>query len=163
MGLLDQLWDDTVAGPAPETGLGKLRKHSTFSFRSNSGNKEVESVARSNSEDLSDEVHRNVTRSIMILKPRPGNLTINGNDGGSSSAPASPAGSTPPVSPFTPSGSPFSGGRESNRFRRRLSSDAYERGAASSAPTAVPIRAAAAAATTAMGDGSRGTPPTYNV
>ncbi|KAI3897495.1 hypothetical protein MKW92_032843 [Papaver armeniacum] len=146
MGLLDQLWDDTVAGPAPETGLGKLRKHSTFSFRSNSGNK----------------VHRNVTRSIMILKPRPGNLTINGNDGGSSSAPASPAGSTPPVSPFTPSGSPFSGGRESNRFRRRLSSDAYERGAASSAPTAVPIRAAAAA-TTAMGDGSRGTPPTYNV
>ncbi|KAI3956101.1 hypothetical protein MKW98_027415 [Papaver atlanticum] len=164
MGLLDQLWDDTVAGPAPETGLGKLRKHSTFSFRSNSGNKEVESVARSNSEDLSDEVHRNVTRSIMILKPRPGNLTINGNDGGGSSAPASPAGSTPPVSPFTPSGSPFSGGRESNRFRRRLSSDVYERGAASSAPTGVPIRAAAATATAAaMGDGSRGTPPTYNM
>ncbi|KAI3994714.1 hypothetical protein MKX01_002330, partial [Papaver californicum] len=104
MGLLDQLWDDTVAGPTPDTGLGKLRKYSTFSFRSNSGNKEVESVARSNSEDLTEEMHRNVTRSIMIK--RPGNLTI-GNDGGSS-APASPAGSTPPVSPFTPSGSPFS-------------------------------------------------------
>ncbi|MCL7048793.1 hypothetical protein MKW94_001292, partial [Papaver nudicaule] len=105
MGLLDQLWDDTVAGPRPDTGLGKLRKHSTFSFRSNSGSKEVEPVARSNSEDLTEEVHRNVTRSIMIIKPRPGNLTIS-NDG--SSAPASPAGSTPPVSPFTPSGSPFS-------------------------------------------------------
>ncbi|KAK3029989.1 hypothetical protein RJ639_038088 [Escallonia herrerae] len=37
MGLLDQLWDDTLAGPRPDTGLGKLRKHSTFSFRSNSG------------------------------------------------------------------------------------------------------------------------------
>lgn len=34
MGLLDQLWDDTVAGPRPENGLGKLRKHDTFSFRS---------------------------------------------------------------------------------------------------------------------------------
>uniref|UniRef100_A0A0E0IK96 Uncharacterized protein n=1 Tax=Oryza nivara TaxID=4536 RepID=A0A0E0IK96_ORYNI len=25
MGLLDQLWDDTVAGPRPDSGLGKLR------------------------------------------------------------------------------------------------------------------------------------------
>lgn len=37
MSLLDHLWDDTVAGPTPESGLGKLRKHSTFSSRSNSG------------------------------------------------------------------------------------------------------------------------------
>ena len=36
MSLLDQLWDDTVAGPRPESGLGKLRKQSTFSARSNS-------------------------------------------------------------------------------------------------------------------------------
>lgn len=27
MGLLDKLWDDTVAGPRPDTGLGRLRKH----------------------------------------------------------------------------------------------------------------------------------------
>lgn len=39
MGLLDQLWDDTLAGPRPESGLGKLRKHSTFSGRPTSGNK----------------------------------------------------------------------------------------------------------------------------
>jgi hypothetical protein len=26
MGLLDKLWDDTVAGPRPDTGLGRLRK-----------------------------------------------------------------------------------------------------------------------------------------
>ncbi|CAH2036634.1 unnamed protein product [Thlaspi arvense] len=26
-----QLWDDTVAGPAPESGLGKLRKHASLS------------------------------------------------------------------------------------------------------------------------------------
>ena len=39
MGLLDKLWDDTLAGPRPETGLGRLRKHSSFGFRSNSGGK----------------------------------------------------------------------------------------------------------------------------
>lgn len=38
MGLLDHLWDDTVAGPRPENGLGKLRKQHTFSFRPSSGN-----------------------------------------------------------------------------------------------------------------------------
>lgn len=37
MSLLNQLWDDTVAGPPPENGLGKLRKFSTFNFRPNSG------------------------------------------------------------------------------------------------------------------------------
>ncbi|MBA0771200.1 hypothetical protein Gotri_019698 [Gossypium trilobum] len=36
MGLLDQLWDDTVAGPRPDTGLGKLRKQSKFTFWPNS-------------------------------------------------------------------------------------------------------------------------------
>lgn len=34
MGLLDKLWDDTLAGPRPESGLGRLRKHSSFSPRS---------------------------------------------------------------------------------------------------------------------------------
>lgn len=38
MGLLDHLWDDTVAGPLPENGLGKLQKHHTFSFRPSSAN-----------------------------------------------------------------------------------------------------------------------------
>ncbi|KAF8772283.1 hypothetical protein HU200_005927 [Digitaria exilis] len=30
MGLLEQLWDETVAGPRPESGLGRLRKYSSF-------------------------------------------------------------------------------------------------------------------------------------
>ncbi|GMY21757.1 dormancy-associated protein homolog 3 isoform X1 [Fagus crenata] len=131
MGLLDQLWDDTVAGPRPENGLGKLRKHSTFSFRSGSGKvmfgivsilRVLASAARFNitesdggnmrsfGEESTEEAMR-VTRSIMIIKP-PGYQ--NG------SPPVSPAGSTPPVSPF-------SGGRESFRFRRRSTSDAYEK------------------------------------
>ncbi|KAJ8752522.1 hypothetical protein K2173_004810 [Erythroxylum novogranatense] len=91
MGLLDQLWDDTVAGPRPENGLGKLRKHSTFSFRPNSGKEFEGGNARSYGDDTSEEVMR-VSRSIMIVKP-PGYQ--------SGSPPVSPAGSTPPVSPFS--------------------------------------------------------------
>ncbi|GER55270.1 dormancy/auxin associated family protein [Striga asiatica] len=114
MGLLDQLWDDTVAGPRPDTGLGKLRKHSTFSFRPNSG-KESEAVngGRSIVEEAGgDEVR--VTRSIMIVKPPQSDQK--------DSPPVSPAGSTPPVSPFA-----GAGGKEAFRFRRRSASFAYEK------------------------------------
>ncbi|KAJ8448278.1 hypothetical protein Cgig2_025202 [Carnegiea gigantea] len=31
MGFLHKLWDETLAGPAPESGLGKLRKYNSFS------------------------------------------------------------------------------------------------------------------------------------
>ncbi|XP_057963245.1 dormancy-associated protein homolog 3 isoform X1 [Malania oleifera] len=112
MGLLDQLWDDTVAGPRPENGLGKLRKYSSLNSRSASGKELEGGNARSyGDEDGTDEAIR-VTRKIMIVKP-PGYQ--------SGSPPVSPAGSTPPVSPFA-------GGRsESFRFRRRSTSDAYEK------------------------------------
>ncbi|KAL5060957.1 hypothetical protein RYX36_032561 [Vicia faba] len=110
MGLLDQLWDDTVAGPRPENGLGKLRKHNTFAARSSSGKELEAGSVRSFGEEPSEPATR-VTRSIMIVKP-PGYQ--------SGSPPASPAGSTTPVSPF-------SGTRESFRFRRRSASDAFEK------------------------------------
>uniref|UniRef100_A0A7N0TGK9 Uncharacterized protein n=1 Tax=Kalanchoe fedtschenkoi TaxID=63787 RepID=A0A7N0TGK9_KALFE len=89
MGLLDKLWDDTVAGPRPDSGLGKLRKHSTFSIRSPSSSKETDVATDSGEEATTPRV----TRSIMIVRP-PG-VQISG------SAPSSPAGSTPPVSPFS--------------------------------------------------------------
>ncbi|KAI4301753.1 hypothetical protein L6164_035000 [Bauhinia variegata] len=111
MGLLDQLWDDTVAGPRPENGLGKLRKHQSFSFRPSSG-KESEGGSMGSFDENSSEAMR-VTRSIMIVKP-PGYQ--------SGSPPVSPAGSTPPVSPFSGGGA-----KESFRFRRRSASDAYEK------------------------------------
>ncbi|XP_065852591.1 dormancy-associated protein homolog 3 isoform X1 [Euphorbia lathyris] len=111
MSLLDQLWDDTVAGPRPESGLGKLRKQSSFGFKPTSGKESDGRNVRSYGEDATEESTR-VTRSIMIVKP-PGYQY--------GSPPASPAGSTTPVSPFSP------GGRESFRFRRRSTSDAYEK------------------------------------
>ncbi|KAK0600822.1 hypothetical protein LWI29_018703 [Acer saccharum] len=110
MSLLDQLWDDTVAGPRPENGLGKLRKQTSLGLRSSSGKEADGGNVRSFDDSSSSDVTR-VTRSIMIVKP-PGYQ--------SSSPPVSPAGSTPPVSPF-------SGNREPFRFRRRSTSDAYEK------------------------------------
>ncbi|AES82447.1 dormancy/auxin associated protein [Medicago truncatula] len=91
MGLLDQLWDDTVAGPRPENGLSKLRKHNTFAARSNSGKETEAGSVRSYGEESSEQTTR-VTRSIMIVKPP-------GYESGSPLA--SPAGSTTPVSPFS--------------------------------------------------------------
>ncbi|KAA3472257.1 dormancy-associated protein-like protein 3-like isoform X1 [Gossypium australe] len=91
MGLLDQLWDDTVAGPRPDTGLGKLRKQSKFSFWPNSAKESDGGSVRSNGDETSLEEATRVTRTIMIVKP-PGYQT--------GSPPVSPAGTTPPVSPF---------------------------------------------------------------
>ncbi|TKY52258.1 Dormancyauxin associated [Spatholobus suberectus] len=93
MGLLDHLWDDTVAGPRPENGLGKLRKHHTFSFRAGSGKESDSGSVKSYGDDSPEDAVK-VTRSIMIVKP-PGYQSQSG------SAPVSPAGSTPPVSPFS--------------------------------------------------------------
>ncbi|WJX19557.1 hypothetical protein P8452_09232 [Trifolium repens] len=113
MSLLDHLWDDTVAGPRPENGLGKLRKHPTFPSPSISDKGDGGSVRSYGGDSPEDSMK--VTRSIMILKP-------NGYQSQSESAPASPAaGSTPPLSPF-------SGAREPFRFRRRSTTDAYEKG-----------------------------------
>ncbi|XAR49152.1 hypothetical protein NMG60_11032246 [Bertholletia excelsa] len=99
MSLLDKLWDETLAGPRPESGLGKLRKHPTFSLRSSSG-KESDGGAVDNS--------TKVTRQIMMVKPAE-----------SASPPVSPAASTPPASPFV-------GRRDSYRFRRSVS-EVYEK------------------------------------
>nr|AGV54550.1 dormancy/auxin associated protein Drm3 [Phaseolus vulgaris] len=120
MGFLDHLWDDTVAGPPPENGLGKLRKHHTFAFRPNSGKESDGGSLKSYGEDSAEDAMR-VTRSIMIVKP-PGYQSQSG------SAPASPAGSTPPVSPFSgkellESPSAFEEGRHLMRSRRLARTD----------------------------------------
>ncbi|KAB2006394.1 hypothetical protein ES319_D11G342400v1 [Gossypium barbadense] len=91
MGLLDQLWDDTVAGPRPDTGLGKLRKQSKYTFWPNYARESDGGSVRSNGDETSLEEATRVTRTIMIVKP-PGYQT--------GSPPVSPDGATPPVSPF---------------------------------------------------------------
>ncbi|XP_022150794.1 dormancy-associated protein homolog 3 isoform X1 [Momordica charantia] len=109
MGLLDHLWDDTVAGPRPESGLGKLRKHSTFPGRSSSGKELDGGNARSYGDESSESPMR-ITRSIMIVKP-PGYQF--------SSPPISPAGSNSPASPFSENPSGFEEGRHQMVTRRQ--------------------------------------------
>ncbi|XP_047325262.1 dormancy-associated protein homolog 3-like isoform X2 [Impatiens glandulifera] len=113
MSLLEKLWDDTLAGPRPENGLGKLRKKPSSNLGSGSDNKPPPDGARA-------EVR--VTRSIMIVKPP---HIINNPDGTPPASPAASPAGTPPVSPFA------SAGREAFKLMRRKSlSDAYEKQAA---------------------------------
>ncbi|VFQ84970.1 unnamed protein product [Cuscuta campestris] len=120
MNLLSHLWDDTVAGPPPDDGggLGKLRKFSAFNSRPDSRNESESPNPRSLTVDTTDDGMK-VTRSIKILKS-PRNQS---KDSPPSSPSPSPAGSTPPVSPFSFSGL---GGKEAYRFRRKSASYAYE-------------------------------------
>ncbi|XP_047047892.1 dormancy-associated protein homolog 3-like isoform X1 [Lolium rigidum] len=105
MGLLDQLWDDTVAGPRPDHGLGKLRKYASFSPSSTTAaSGAAGSVAAAPA----------VTRSITILRPPALSVTSPRSESGS--APSSPA--SVPDSPFggtatTPRGEGWS------KFRRK--------------------------------------------
>lgn len=39
MGLLEKLWDDTIAGPQPDSDLGRLRKFDTLITRSSTPSK----------------------------------------------------------------------------------------------------------------------------
>ncbi|XP_051146450.1 dormancy-associated protein homolog 3-like [Andrographis paniculata] len=112
MGLLDHLWDDTLAGPRPDTGLGKLRKHATFSVRSDSGKEILSSISRSYGGEAAEDAAK-VTRSIMMVKPPVSDQK--------ESPPVSPASGTPPISPFSGSG------KEAFWFRKRSTSFAFEK------------------------------------
>ncbi|XP_072987306.1 dormancy-associated protein homolog 4-like [Typha latifolia] len=95
MGLLDHLWDDTVAGPPPESGLGKLRKYSSFSPSSASA-----ASAASAGTGVT------VTRSITIVRTSSSSSPVSSPrsvSGDSSSVPSSPA-SVPdsPLAHLTP-------------------------------------------------------------
>ncbi|XP_021294360.1 dormancy-associated protein homolog 4 isoform X1 [Herrania umbratica] len=104
MGFLHKLWDETLAGPMPETGLGKLRKYDSFSSTRSS----PAPVVDGNNKMM-------ITRSITILKSNSGfrNLSVE-----PSSTPDSPSGSSTPGTPFSP-GTPRGDFR---RFTRRKSS-----------------------------------------
>ncbi|KAG1326239.1 dormancy-associated protein [Cocos nucifera] len=109
MSLLDKLWDDTVAGPQPDAGLGRLRKSFSLSLRPPSARDEA---AAGEGRSCGEEEEPRVTRAIMIKRPggRPSPASW--------TPPSSPAGFAPPASPFAGG----AGGKEWNWFRRK-----YER------------------------------------
>uniref|UniRef100_A0A0E0D3E5 Uncharacterized protein n=1 Tax=Oryza meridionalis TaxID=40149 RepID=A0A0E0D3E5_9ORYZ len=126
MGLLDQLWDETVAGPRPDSGLGKLRKYSSFSPSS--------AAAAAGAAAPADAPVATVTRSITIV--RPPSLSVpspRGGGGGeySSSVPSSPA--SAPGSPFASATTPKGDSWRRLRRKPKTATDATPEAAAAAA------------------------------
>ncbi|WCJ39354.1 Dormancy/auxin associated family protein [Euphorbia peplus] len=93
MGILHKLWDETLAGPTPDNGLGKLRKFYSMNGSSHSSAFVVP--------DDDDGHNIGISRSITVLKnnnPRFKNLSVDTTSG---SVPDSPLSSTSST-PFTP-------------------------------------------------------------
>uniref|UniRef100_A0A6N2KE16 Dormancy-associated protein homolog 4 n=1 Tax=Salix viminalis TaxID=40686 RepID=A0A6N2KE16_SALVM len=105
MGFLHKLWDETLAGPMPDSGLGKLRKYDSFSARSSPP---VNASAASRNGEM------NVTRSITIIR-RSSASSLRNLSVDPGSAPESPAPPSTPGTPLTP-------GTPRGDFRRRKSS-----------------------------------------
>uniref|UniRef100_A0A0E0ICT5 Uncharacterized protein n=1 Tax=Oryza nivara TaxID=4536 RepID=A0A0E0ICT5_ORYNI len=128
MGLLDQLWDETVAGPRPDSGLGKLRKYSSFSPSSPSAAAAAPGTAPP------DAPAATVTRSITIV--RPPSLSVPSPRGGggeySSSVPSSPA--SAPDSPFASATTPKGDSWRRLRRKPKTATDAAPEAAAAVGP-----------------------------
>ncbi|KAI3871475.1 hypothetical protein MKW98_011530 [Papaver atlanticum] len=110
MGLLENLWDDILAGPKPEKGLKKLRRYDSGPLPS--------------SQDVP------VSRSITILKNNCSNIRVSSADS-SSSGPSSPAGSSTPGSPL----SPWTPRRDTKKLMRMKSTSAALERAEPRSPT----------------------------
>ncbi|KAL9460695.1 hypothetical protein AB3S75_003824 [Citrus x aurantiifolia] len=120
MGFLHKLWDETLAGPTPDSGLGKLRKYDSFSSSSSSASRPRPVVA--------DHDHVVISRSITILR-----TNANSNFRNLSGDPGSPSGScSSPRTPLTPGTPPG----DFKRFTRRKSlAQALEERAEPRSPT----------------------------
>ncbi|PKI69631.1 dormancy-associated protein homolog 4 [Punica granatum] len=108
MGFLHKLWDETLAGPTPDSGLGKLRKYDSFSA--------TQSAPLAHAP-------ANITRSITLMKnnnsssssPRfVRNLSVE-TTGSVLESPVGPSTPGTPVSPMTPPG-------DFKKFTRRKAS-----------------------------------------
>ncbi|CAN6174435.1 unnamed protein product [Urochloa humidicola] len=117
MGLLDQLWDDTVAGPRPDSGLGKLRKYASFSPSSSSSSVSAAAAATTPAAEGAVAAPP-VTRSITMLRPSALSVATSPRSE-SSSAPSSPA-SAAPDSPFAAATTPKGEGWKKLRRKGRM-------------------------------------------
>ena len=105
--LLHKLWDETLAGPTPDSGLGKLRKYNSFP-----------ATAPPLEPAVAPPLVNKVSPTPSIPVPRSNNpyrdLTV------SIDSPPSPSCSTAPNSPFSPN----TPGGNFKRLTRRKSSAA---------------------------------------
>ncbi|KMT04776.1 hypothetical protein BVRB_7g169530 [Beta vulgaris subsp. vulgaris] len=93
MSFLDNLWDETLAGPAPKNGVGSLRKYKSLSAVRSPNHP----IVTTNYHDDHNDQTVGITRSITILRTK--NLSV---DPGSPAS--SPTPSSGPSSPFSPGG-----------------------------------------------------------
>lgn len=111
MGFLNKLWDETLAGPMPDTGLSKLRKYKSFSGTRSTPPPPPppplplplsSGQVAAGTDCVDHEVQ--VTRSITILRNNSNPLGRNLSIDVPGSEPDSPTSSTPrtPVTPATP-------------------------------------------------------------
>ncbi|MCL7049108.1 hypothetical protein MKW94_026990 [Papaver nudicaule] len=103
MGLLENFWDDTLAGPRPERGQKKLHSYDSAPSRM-----------------LTPDVPK-ISRSITILKSKCSNIRVSADDS-TSSCPSSPVESSTPDSPLSPWTA-----RQDMKMRRKSTSAALER------------------------------------
>ncbi|XP_022844423.1 dormancy-associated protein homolog 4-like [Olea europaea var. sylvestris] len=115
MGFLHKLWDETLAGPTPDSGLGKLRKYNSLSAAATRSTAAPPYVVIP--PPLDDQIP--ITRSITVLRTTPGSPHNLNSSLDSGSVPNSPASSSTPTSPFSPS---TSGGNFKKLTRRKSTS-----------------------------------------
>lgn len=91
MGFLENLWDETLAGPPPKKGLASLRKYNSLSAARSPNHPIVTNRYHGHHDDQTVPV----TRSITIIRTK--SLAVD-----SESPTSSPSTSSGPSSPFTP-------------------------------------------------------------
>lgn len=129
MGFLHKLWDETLAGPTPDSGLGKLRKYNSFSGARSSAPAAPASMMMGPVDDHLIPV----SRSITILRgnsPTMRNASVTPDSGSVPSSPAASASasaSTTPTSPLSPT-APGHGGDFKKLTRRKSNSAALQPG-----------------------------------
>ncbi|KAI3455659.1 hypothetical protein Pfo_012322 [Paulownia fortunei] len=96
MGFLHKIWDETLAGPTPDTGLGKLRKYNSFSATRSTAASPLDVAATTHDDDHLIPVSRSIT---VVRSDAHRNLNVSFD---SPPVPSSPAGTSAPSSPFSP-------------------------------------------------------------
>ncbi|KAK9056542.1 hypothetical protein SSX86_023904 [Deinandra increscens subsp. villosa] len=109
MGFFRNLWDEALAGPTPDPGVGKFRRYNSLFARRSDNNP----ATGNHAEDTTP-----VSRSITIL--RTNSLSSSG------SAPSSPTGSSAAGSPLSAATS-AGGGDLKKLTRRKSTADAHRR------------------------------------
>ncbi|KAK4383368.1 Dormancy-associated protein4 [Sesamum angolense] len=114
MEFLHKLWDETLAGPTPDSGLPELRKYNSFPARS----------AVAAPPPHADDSHGLIQSTTAVRSNAHRSLSV-------AVGPPSPSASSAPTSPFSPNNP----GGNFKKLTRRKSTSAAVRNSESKSPT----------------------------